>query len=65
MRRRGFSEEMIRQVEDIYRIIYVRGYNISKALDIVESEIADSAEKARILDFIRSSTYGVIKGMIE
>lgn len=65
MRRRGFTEEMIRQVEDIYRIIYVRGYNISKALDIVDSEISESAEKKRILDFIRSSTYGVIKGMIE
>lgn len=65
MRRRGFSEDMIRQVEDIYRIIYVRGYNISKALDIVDSEISESAEKKRILDFIRGSTYGVIKGMIE
>jgi len=65
LRRRGFTEAAIRQIEDIYRIIYVRGYNMSKALDMVESEIDPSAERDRIVSFIKNSQYGVIKGMIE
>ncbi|MFN7015193.1 MAG: acyl-ACP--UDP-N-acetylglucosamine O-acyltransferase, partial [Bacteroidia bacterium] len=32
LRRRGFSNEVILQIEDIYRTLYVRGYNITNAL---------------------------------
>jgi UDP-N-acetylglucosamine acyltransferase len=65
LRRRGFTEHAIRQIEDIYRIIYVRGYNMSKAVEMVETEVDPSPERDRILDFIKTSTFGVIKGMIE
>ncbi|MFN3530455.1 MAG: acyl-ACP--UDP-N-acetylglucosamine O-acyltransferase [Bacteroidia bacterium] len=65
LRRRGFSEAAIRQIEDIYRIIYVRGYNMSKALEMVIAEVDPSKERDRILDFIRNSSFGVVKGMIE
>ncbi len=61
--RRGFAKEVITQIEDIYRIIFVRGLNTSKALEMVESEIKDSAERKIILDFIRSSKDGIIKGI--
>ena len=65
LRRRGFTEHSIRQIEDIYRIVYVRGYNMSKAVELVETEVEPSPERDRILDFIKTSTFGVIKGMIE
>lgn len=65
LRRRGFSEESIRQIEDIYRLIYVRGHNMSKALELVEQESTPSEERDRILEFIKSSQPGVIKGMLE
>jgi len=65
LRRRGFSEESIRQIEDIYRLIYVRGHNMSKALELVEQETTSSEERDRILHFIKSSQPGVIKGMLE
>jgi UDP-N-acetylglucosamine acyltransferase len=65
LRRRGFSEESIRQIEDIYRLIYVRGHNMSKALELVEQESTPTEERARILQFIKSSQPGVIKGMLE
>jgi len=65
LRRRGYTEDSIRQIEDIYRLIYVRGHNISKALEMAEHEIAESKERDRILNFIRSSQPGVIKGMLE
>jgi UDP-N-acetylglucosamine acyltransferase len=61
--RRGFDKETIRQIEDIYRIIFVRGHNISNALEIVEKEIADSTVRKQILDFIRNQQDGIVKGI--
>ena len=37
--RRGFEKEIISQIEDIYRLIFVRGHSISNALEIVNQEI--------------------------
>src|SRR3954470_8187513 len=51
--RRGFDKDVIKQVEDIYRIIFVRGHNLTNALDIVESEMPDTAVRSQIIDFIR------------
>jgi UDP-N-acetylglucosamine acyltransferase len=65
LRRRGYKEDEIRLVEDVYRIIYVRGYNISRAIEQVEIDIAPSKIRDRILQFVRHSTAGVIRGMIE
>ncbi len=62
LRRRGFSEEAIQQIENIYRIIYVHNANTSKGLAIVEAEIADSPEKQRIIEFIRGSEKGIMRG---
>lgn len=63
LRRRGFSNEIILQIEDIYRTIYVRGYNVSNALAIVEQEAPASNEKELIIKFIRESTNGIIRGI--
>lgn len=62
LRRRGFSENEIRQIEDIYRILYVKGYSISNALQIIEKEIHDSPIKKGIVDFINNSSNGIMKG---
>lgn len=61
--RRGFAKETIREIEDIYRIIFVRGHNISNALDIVEKEMPDTAIRRQIVDFIRNQPDGVVKGI--
>jgi UDP-N-acetylglucosamine acyltransferase len=63
MRRRGFSNETIQQVEDIYRTLYVKGLNVSNAVAIIEKESPDSKEKDLILDFIRNSKDGIIRGI--
>lgn len=62
MRRRGIAENVVKQVEDLYRIIYVLNKNTSKALEIVEAEIPASAEKTSIIDFIKSSEKGIMRG---
>lgn len=63
LRRRGFSNEIVLQIEDIYRTIYVRGYNVSNALNIVEQEAPASPEKELIIKFIRDSKDGIIRGI--
>jgi UDP-N-acetylglucosamine acyltransferase len=63
LRRRGLSNEVILQIEDIYRTIYVKGYNVTNALAIVEQEAPASAEKNKIIDFIKSSTNGIMRGI--
>lgn len=64
LRRRGFSNEQILQIEDIYRTIYVRGYNVSNAISIVEKESPNSTERNRIIEFIRNSPDGIMRGSI-
>ncbi len=61
--RRGVDKEIIKQIEDIYRIIFVRGHNISNALEIVENEIPLSEQRTEILEFIRAQKDGIIKGI--
>ena len=61
--RRGFDKDVIKQIEDIYRIIFVRGYNISNALDVVENEMPETPIRTEILNFIRNQKDGIVKGI--
>jgi len=63
LRRRGFADETIQLLEDIYRIVFVQNTNISKALEEVRSRFPSSPERDLVLDFIRNSDKGVIKGL--
>ena len=65
LRRRSFTNNSILQIEDIYRTIYVRGHNVSNALNIVEQEAPSSQEKELIINFIRSSKDGIIRGITD
>jgi UDP-N-acetylglucosamine acyltransferase len=62
LRRRGFSNEKINEVQEIYRHIYLRGLNNAEALDLIELEMVPSKERDEILNFIRNSERGIMKG---
>jgi UDP-N-acetylglucosamine acyltransferase len=62
LRRRGFASEKITEIQEIYRYIFLKGMNNSKAIEIVEHEIPGSSERNYILDFIKSSERGIMKG---
>jgi UDP-N-acetylglucosamine acyltransferase len=64
LRRRGYSDDQVRQIEDIYRILYVQNSNISKGIAAVKETISASDNREEILAFIESSDKGVIRGMI-
>jgi UDP-N-acetylglucosamine acyltransferase len=61
--RRGFAKEDITLIEDIYRIIFVRGLNVSNAVEQVKKDIKDHPIKTQILDFIAHSKDGIIRGI--
>jgi UDP-N-acetylglucosamine acyltransferase len=63
LRRRGFSNDSILQIEDIYRTLYVRGLNVTNATAVIEQEAPSSKEKDQILKFIRNSTNGIMRGL--
>ena len=62
LRRRGFTSEKISEIQDAYRIIFLKGLNNSKAIEHVEKEIIPSQERDYIVAFIKSSERGVMKG---
>lgn len=62
LRRRGFEDDIIKQIEDIYRFIFVRGMKVSKALEEIKEQIPESKEREKILSFIDSSEKGIIRG---
>ena len=62
LRRRGFPDEFVRAVEDIYRTLYITGGNMSRALKVAELELPVSDAKETILDFIRASDKGIVRG---
>ena len=49
----------------MFRILYLEGKNISQAINKISNEIEDSKEKEIILNFIKSSERGVIKGILD
>jgi len=63
LRRRGFTPEKIGEIEEIYRFIFLKGMNNSKALDAVERELPSCPERDYIVRFIRNSERGVMKGL--
>ncbi|SFC82888.1 acyl-[acyl-carrier-protein]--UDP-N-acetylglucosamine O-acyltransferase [Zunongwangia mangrovi] len=62
LRRRGFTTEKIREIQDIYRILYQKNLNNSQAVAIIEAEMQATAERDEILEFIKNSQRGIMKG---
>ena len=62
LRRRGFSSEKIREIQNIYRILYQKNYNNTQASQIIEAEMEATPERDVILQFIKQSQRGIMKG---
>ena len=65
LRRKNFKNETIYEIQEIYRVIYQRGLNISDAIDFVEANLPASNERDTIILFIRNSKRGIIKGYFD
>lgn len=62
LRRRGFNQDQVLRIEDIYRTIYVQNGNLTQALKIADAELPASEDKDTILEFIAASDKGIIRG---
>ncbi|MDG1148135.1 MAG: acyl-ACP--UDP-N-acetylglucosamine O-acyltransferase [Crocinitomicaceae bacterium] len=64
LRRRGFLDTDVREIEDLYRTLYVQNNNISKGIQAIEASMPSSKLRTEIVDFVSNSERGVIRGMI-
>lgn len=62
LRRRGFTNEQIRDIQDIYRYLFQSRMNTSLAIERIEAELPATNERDEILQFVRNSPRGIIKG---
>jgi UDP-N-acetylglucosamine acyltransferase len=62
MRRHGYTAKQIDNIRDVYRILFVQGYNFRQAIEQIKLTLPETTERAIILDFLSQSTRGLIKG---
>ncbi len=62
LRRRGYTSEKITEIQNIYRVIYLKQLNVSQALSYIETELPATPERDEIISFITSSQRGIMKG---
>jgi len=65
LRRRGFTNQQVYLIQDIYRTLYTRGLNNTEALKAIETEYEPGTERDLILNFIKTSERGIVKGSID
>ena len=61
LHRRGFSNDQINGIQDIYRALYMSGLNTSDALKKVEAELPQSPERDEIVNFVKNSKRGIVR----
>lgn len=65
LRRRGFTNEQLSNIQEMYRVIYQSGLNNSAAIRHIEQEFPDSEEKENIVQFVKNSQRGIIRGNMD
>ena len=62
LRRRGFGDGDIRELEDIYRLLFVHSRNLNGGVEQVKESYARSNHAHNIISFIENSGDGVVRG---
>lgn len=63
LNRRGFTKTQIETIQQVYRLVFMSGLNMSQAAERVLADVPACEERDLIVHFIRSSPRGVIKGI--
>ena len=63
LRRHGFDNDKIEYIHSIYRVLYQSDLNMSQGIDRILETIPQSPERDMIVEFVKSSPRGVIKGV--
>ena len=65
LRRRGYTNDQIKDIQDVYRFVYQSGLNTTQAIEKIIAEVPETTEKKTIVDFIKSSKREIIRGCFE
>ena len=65
LRRRGFEADTIKSIQDIYRILFQMKFNNTQAIRYIEAEVEATPERDEILQFIKDSKRGIMKGYFQ
>jgi UDP-N-acetylglucosamine acyltransferase len=65
LRRRGYTNEQITDIQNVYRYIYMKGLNNAEALNLIELDLPASKERDEIVNFVRSSERGIMKSPLQ
>ena len=63
LKRRNFTIEEIHLIQDIYRYLFNSGLNTTQAIDKIIEDFASSNIRDEIVDFVKKSERGVIRGI--
>jgi UDP-N-acetylglucosamine acyltransferase len=62
LNRRAFTQEQITAIQNTYRLVYLSGLNVSQAVEQIETSLPPSEERNLILEFIKGSPRGIVRG---
>ena len=62
LNRRNFTQEQITAIQNTYRLIYLSGLNVSQAVGQIEDTLPESPERDLILEFVKGSPRGIVRG---
>lgn len=65
LRRRGYTQDQINNIQDIYRELFLKGMNVTQAVTYIEANMPITAERDEILSFILNSQRGLMKGYLK
>ncbi len=62
IKRRGFDDEQVGYIQNMYRLLFQSGMNVSQAVEAIKNDLPETAEKKEFLSFMERSNRGIIKG---
>lgn len=62
LRRHGFTQSQILILQEAYRLLYREGLNFSQGIERIVSDLQLTAESQAVIDFVRGSSRGIIRG---
>lgn len=60
--RRGFSIDQIKNIDEIYKLVFQSHLNKKEAIEVISSTFENSPEKEAIVNFFAQSERGIIRG---
>lgn len=64
LKRHNFSNKQVNDIQEVYRYLYNSGYNFTDAITHIEEEMEQTPEVKLIVDFVKSSQRGIVRGYL-